>query len=174
MATKRNSSKTTRRLVAQPDAEAQGEHEHPEGEAEGNGGNETQGKLIVKPDPNFALEQNGIKVKKQVTVPVLPFPPGSSILCQIITPIAQSAISDGKMGPARVVEIQAINGSVRLLIVGEVLHSALTRAYEKNSYVGRWFSIQKLPAREDKRYADYAVAEIEDPHGMVHQSPSAR
>jgi hypothetical protein len=44
-----------------------------------------------------------------------------------------------------------------------VLATALARAYPNDGYVGAWFQITKQLPREGKRYADYAIAEIDPP-----------
>lgn len=117
---------------------------------------------LVPPDPAF-LSADGYKVRKRVTVPVLAFPPGATYVCRIIDGIHLSEVEDSKFGPARICHVEAPNGEVRILICGEVLATALARAYPDDGYVGAWFQVTKLLPREGKRYADYSIAEIESP-----------
>jgi hypothetical protein len=117
---------------------------------------------VAPPDPAFATDVV-YKVRKRVTVPVLPFPVGATYVLRPLEAIRQSEVEDSRYGPARVCEVEAPNGEVRILIAGEVLHTALNRAYPNNGYVGAWFQVTKLPPREGKRYADYAITEIEPP-----------
>lgn len=124
------------------------------------GADEATGELAIS-DPAFQAVV--FKVKKRVTVPVLRFGAGTSIVCQITEKIHQSEVEDSDMDPANVAQIKSPSGEYRVLIVGEVLRSELDRAYPKDGYVNLWFHITKLPAREGKRYADYAISEIDDP-----------
>lgn len=112
-------------------------------------------------------------VKKQVTVPTLPWPDDSTI---VFTPI--DAIRQGKelkgtrggkanFGPAKVMTIKAPDGTLRQLIVGAVLEGELTENYPENGYVNRWFMAKKIApnAEKQQRYATYQIAEIEPPRG---------
>lgn len=102
---------------------------------------------------------------KYVATPALPFPTGATYVLKIREPVRVSDVEDAKFGPARVTEVEALDGSVRLLIWNEVLHTAMTRAYPDNSYVGRWFQVTKTAVKEGKRgkYADFAIVEIRGP-----------
>jgi hypothetical protein len=117
---------------------------------------------LVPADPAF-VAVDGYRVRKRVTMPVLPFPVGATYVCRILDAIHVSDVEDSKFGPARVCQVEAPNGEVRLLIAGEVLATALARAYPDDGYVGAWFQITKQVPREGKRYADYAIAEIDPP-----------
>jgi hypothetical protein len=118
---------------------------------------------ILTPDPSFAAA-TPFKVKRRVTVPVLPFPAGSAIVCRILDEIHESQVEDSRYpGAASVCQIEAADGEVRILITGTVLRKALERDYPSAGYVGSWFHIAKLPLRSDKSYADYAITEIEPP-----------
>lgn len=168
MATKRNNPKQTRHLVAQPEPEANAEANGGEQEAEAHGSQGQNGKLVVvKTDPSFLTNNADFKVKRQVTVPVLQFAPGQTIVFAVKSAIKQSNVSDGKMGPAQVCEVVAPNGSLRLLVVGKVLQGALTNGYPNDGYVGKWFAVTKLAERKRSaqglEYSDYGVAEIEPP-----------
>lgn len=125
---------------------------------------------LVPADPSFlAGLASGLKVRKRVTTPVLPFPDGSAILCRIIEPIHESAIEgDNRFGGAKasVCTVEAPNGEVRILIAGAVLRKELEKNYPKAGYVGCWFHIAKLP-RPDKNYSDYAITEIEPPEAVA-------
>lgn len=160
--------KKLRRLTARPDTQSEPERHNPDGDSANSAEQENQQLIaLIKPDPNFAIEEHGLRVRRQVTIPTLQFPVGSSIVCRINSAIRESSISDGRMGTAKIMEIQGVNGSLRLLIVGSVLHSALTSGYKGDSYVGKWFLISKVAARPDKRYAQYGLAEIDTPDGAV-------
>jgi hypothetical protein len=118
---------------------------------------------IVPPDPHFLVPEGGYTIRKRVTVPVLPFPVGATYVFRIIEAIRTSEVDDGKFGAARVCQIESPGGEVRVLIAGEVLATSLARAYPDDAYVGGWFQVTKLPPREGKRYADYAIVEVEPP-----------
>lgn len=130
--------------------------------ANGEASGETEdGGELVPPDPAFLVPGGQPKVRKRVTMPVLPFPAGATYVLRILDAIHVSDVEDSKFGPARVCQVESASGEVRLMIVGEVLATALARAYPDDGYVGLWFQITKQLPREGKRYADYAVAEIE-------------
>jgi hypothetical protein len=141
-------------------------HQAAQARAENGADTPDPGQVAVPADPSFVAGlATGLKVKRRVTTPVLPFPEGSAIVCRIIDPIHESAIEgDNRFGgaPASVCTVEAQNGEVRILIAGTVLRKALERDYPNASYVALWFHIAKL-ARPDKAYADYAITEIEDP-----------
>jgi hypothetical protein len=118
---------------------------------------------VVPADPAFQ-SQTTYAVKRRVTMPVLPFPIGATYVLRPLEAIHQSQIEDSKFPPARVCQVEAPNGEVRLLIVGEVLLTALNRAYPNDGYVGLWFQISKVSGpTPERRYADYAVTEIVGP-----------
>lgn len=117
-------------------------------------------------DQAFAAPIAAPAVKRRITIPVLSIREGQAAVFRILTEITQSEVPDAKYGPARVCQVEAPNGEVRLLILNEVLHAALTKSYPKAGYVGCWFHVVCLPGmKEGKRgsYRDYAVTEIEPP-----------
>lgn len=141
-----------------PQAQAQGEHADGQAQehGEGNGGD-----LVgIDTDPAFIAAES-LRIVKRVTIPVLAFREGTTILCRFAEAIRESEVDDGKMGPAKIAQIEARDGTIRLLIVGEVLHTSLSRAYPEDSYVGKWFAIEKREPRADKRYRDYTITEVE-------------
>lgn len=138
-----------------------------EGQA-GESAEPRDGLPAVSLDPAFVATALPIRVKKRITIPALTIPEGAAAVFRILTAIATSEVADAKYGPARVCQVEAPNGEVRVLILNEVLHAALTKAYAKEGYVGLWFHVVCLPGlREGKRgsYRDYAVTEIEPPTG---------
>ncbi len=120
----------------------------------------------------FTTTTSPIKVARQVTVPVLQWPNDTAI---IFSPL--DAIKDGKelkntrggkanFGPARLMTIRGQKKDVlRVLIVGTVLEGELTENYPNDSYVGKWFTANKIAPNEAKeqRYATYQIMEIEKP-----------
>lgn len=132
---------------------------HQEQQAAGDPGEHQEAAM---PDAAFVSDA-AMEVVKRVTTPVLSFPTGATYVLRILEGIRVSDVEDSKFGPARVCEVEAPNGEVRLLITGEVLATALTRSYPNEGYVGAWFQITKLPPKEGKRYADYSIVEIRGP-----------
>lgn len=124
----------------------------------------------VPADPAFLVPAGGYVIRKRVTMPVLPFPTGATYVLRIVEAIRVSEVDDSKFGPAKVCQVESPQGEARVLIVGEVLGTALGRTYPNDGYVGAWFQITKLPPREGKRYADYAIVEIEPPMNTVDHS----
>ena len=120
------------------------------------------GSDIALPDPAF-MAPDDLTVLRHVTVPVLQLPLNSPIICKIRDAVHRSDIEDSRYpDAANVCQIEAPSGDVRVLIIGTVLGAALDREYPDQTYVGRWFRIAKLQ-RVEKRYADYAIAEIASP-----------
>lgn len=115
-------------------------------------------------DPAFAAPAAVlVKTKRQVTLPVVSWPAGATIVCRIAEAFHESDVDDKRYpGKALVARIEAMNGEARTLIGGTVLRAALDKEYPGSSYVGAWFRMTKL-ARPDKRYSDYAITEIEAP-----------
>lgn len=150
MATKPTTSMQdhARKVLAHQEAQTEPEHEG-----------------AVPADASFVMAAEHYDVVKRVTTPALPFPTGATYVLRILEPVRTSEVEDSRFGPARVSEVEALNGDVRMLIWNEVFHTAMQRAYPKDSYVGRWFQITKLPGKEGKRgkYADFAIVEIKGP-----------
>lgn len=139
-------------------AEAAEAAEHPEADA------------YVPADAAFVLSSgDALEPVKQVSTPALPFPVGATYVLKIREAVRVSEVEDSKYGPARVTEVEALDGSVRLLIWNEVFHTAMQRAYPENDYVGRWFQITKTAVKEGKRgrYADFAIVEIRGPSRLA-------
>lgn len=115
-------------------------------------------------DPAFAAPAAVlVKTKRQVTLPVVSWPTGATIVCRIAEAFHESDVDDKRYpGKALVARIEAMNGEARTLIGGTVLRAALDKEYPGSSYVGAWFRMTKL-SRPDKRYSDYAITEIEPP-----------
>jgi len=110
-----------------------------------------------------------VKVKKQVTMPVLSWPEGATIVFKAVDAIRQGKEVKGsrggavKMEPADVMTVEAPNGAMRQLIVGAVLKAELQEGYTNDSYVGKWFQATKHApnAAKGKRYATYSIQEVE-------------
>ena len=141
---------------------------HQQGQANGNGADaDADASLPIPADPSFAAPVvGGYVVKKRVTIPAISIPPGEAIVCRVLEAIRVSEVEDSKFGAARVAQVEAPDGTVRVLIFNEVLHAALTKNYKGDAYVGGWFHIACLPGmKQGKRgqYRDYAVTEIEAP-----------
>lgn len=119
--------------------------------------------VVVAADTAFAAMSGRFSVVKPVAVPPLAFPLGATYVLKLREPIHVSEIEDSKFGPANVVTVEAMNGETRILIVTEVMGTALARAYPDGDYVGKWFQITKTAMKQGKRgqYADYAIAEID-------------
>lgn len=121
------------------------------------------------------LAPSVVEVVKRISTPALPFPMGATYVLKIREAVRVSEVEDSKFGPARVSEVEALDGSVRLLIWNEVLHTAMQRAYPADDYVGRWFQITKTAVKEGKRgrYADFAIVEIKGPANPPHAAGRA-
>jgi len=137
---------------------------HQQAQTEGGEADEAELPEALPADPAFlAPLASSYTIRKRVTVPVLPFPVGATYVFRILEAVRTSKVDDAKFGPAQVCQIESPRGEVRVLIVTKVLATALAREYPDDSYVGGWFQVTKLPAREDKRYADYSITEIDPP-----------
>lgn len=119
----------------------------------------------------FAGSTTQLAVKRQVTVPVLQWASGA-IIFSPLDPIKEGKelknTRGGKanFGVARLMTIRGQKKDVlRTLIVGTVLEGELTENYPDNSYVGKWFTANKIAPNEAKgqRYATYQIMEIEKP-----------
>ena len=117
--------------------------------------------------------EGAVKVKRRVTVPVLPFADGMTIIVRAIDAIhkgkeiKETANGKPRMGVAMIMTIEAPNGSQRTLICGEVLQKELAEAYPKDAYVGCWFMLTKIAPRPGKQYATYEIVEIEAPNRLA-------
>jgi hypothetical protein len=116
-----------------------------------------------------------VKLKRRVSVPILSWPEGATLVFSPLTVITQGKVIDEKkrgndddgspQKPADIMQVMGVNGSVRLLVVGTVIKGVLNDEYPDGSYVGLWFQATKFePNRARKqRYATYEISEIEDP-----------
>lgn len=125
-------------------------------------------------------------VVRQVTIPVLKWQAGLSIVCQVTSPfkLGKDISSVTKMLPPHLTVAKILtqrgNTALRTLIIGAVLKEELEGQYPNESYVGRWFTMRKL-AREkfinqlgemtEKRYSLYQVLEITDPTVLGIKAP---
>ena len=152
-------------------AEAQTEHAT-EGQDRVSGAAASASTAVAVNSSTGFLQVDGVQVKlrRRVTIPVLPFQNGMTIICRIL-----DAIHDGKevkvgsrgpkMGKARLVTIEATTGMQRTLVVGTVLEAELEENYPNDTYVGAWFAITKIApnVQREKDYATYEIIEIDPP-----------
>jgi hypothetical protein len=145
---------------------------HQQGQTNGAGPAEEPDATALEafaPDPSFAadlLPGTDYQIVKRVTIPAISIGPGAAIVCRILEAVHVSEVEDSRFGPARVCQIEAPDGAVRVLILGEVLHAAITKTYPADKYVGCWFHIACLPGlKQGKRgqYRDYQITEIGAP-----------
>lgn len=117
-------------------------------------------------------KQGGMSPQRLVTVPVLNFPVGTEICCQIGEAIhLGKAIPDevtGRLKQLPVAVVRSVSGGARILVFGEVLQNELEEGYPDCSYVGRWFYIRKHApnAAKAKKYNTYEIIEIADPREL--------
>jgi hypothetical protein len=114
----------------------------------------------------------GYVIKKRVTLPVLPFANGATIVCKFITAIhtgkqLKETQRGPKMGPAEIATVESVSGMQCTLICGEVLRNEIRENYPEDGYVGLWFHMHKIAPRGDRRYATYAITEIEPPNNSL-------
>ena len=129
--------------------------------------------VALPADPAFMEAPGGmvLKIKRRVSIPVLPWANGMTIVCRFVEAIHKGKeIKEGargkpKMEVAMVAEIEGVNGDHRTLICGEVLQRELAENYPNDAYVGGWFHMTKIAPREGRQYATYLINEIEDPRG---------
>lgn len=117
-------------------------------------------------------KQGGMRPNRLVTVPVLNFPVGTEICCQIGEAIhLGKAIPDpetGRLKQLPVAVVRSVSGGARILVFGEVLQNELEDGYPDCSYVGRWFYLKKHApnAAKAKKYNTYEIIEIDDPREL--------
>jgi hypothetical protein len=120
------------------------------------------------------FQMPAIRIKKRVTVPNLTFPDGSKLVCKIVRAIYKGKeMAEGARGPiqkaADLTHIEVITEAghlaTRTLVVGEVLKSEIVDAFPDETYVGKWFYLEKFAPNQakQKKYATYAISEIDDP-----------
>lgn len=114
---------------------------------------------------------------RQVTIPVLKWNAGVSLVVQITIPIKKGkdlkAQGKSKFEAPNVTIVKAVKGQLRTLILGTILDQELREAYPNDAYVGRWFAMKKLPKRifvdptdgatKERAYYEYQIIEISDP-----------
>jgi hypothetical protein len=132
--------------------------------------------IMLAPDARLGTDEvlvNGMRVtvKKRVAMPVLPFRDDMTIIVRFIDAIHKGKeITEGaggkpKMAVAMVATVSSMTGEQRTLICGEVLQREMADAYPNDAYVGAWFMLTRLAAREGKKYATFVINEIEPPSG---------
>jgi len=124
------------------------------------------GKSITAGDRVFS-------VVRQVTLPQLKQVEGQIVHIRITSPIyvskvvakagAKKADANSSDKPADLVNVvNLITGQACTYIVGAAVKGNLEEQYPDESYVGKSFAINKLPAPAGKRYKTYEILEIED------------
>lgn len=131
------------------------------------------GEVLPAPTVSTGATENGmvafsatipqLKVVKRVTLPVLPFPAGHTIVAKLVDRIKTGKVIENSKikQAAKVVTIEAQSGDQRTLIVNHVLENELDQAYPDGEYVGHWFRITKLAPKEGKRYPNFVIEEVE-------------
>lgn len=123
-------------------------------------------------DPAFAVgAYEGVKVKRHVTIPVLKWGDGQTIIFMAVDAIREGKeltnVKAGtiKMEPADLMTIASPAGELRTLIVNKVFGAALIEGYPKDSYVNKWFRAHRFApdTARGKKYATFSVQEIEKP-----------
>lgn len=118
-----------------------------------------------------SFDPSKLKVKRQVTLPILKLMPDTPVYVRI-----DGAIFEGKqlkrgdqenMKPADLMNVtDLVTGESMQIVCGEVLKSTLREEYPNDGYVGKAFRITK-GKRKDKEggrgYFTYAIAELELP-----------
>lgn len=104
-----------------------------------------------------------IKVVRKVSLPVLPFRDGMTIVAKLVDKIRTGkAVENATIKTAaQLVTIEAMNGEQRTLIVNKVLEKELDQAYPDTSYIGKWFRIKREAAKAGKRYPIFVIEEVE-------------
>jgi len=107
-----------------------------------------------------------VTVLKQVTVPVLKHKEGETVMITVLEPMyigkELKASADGtKSKPATLVKVTDIKTNrAGLYIVPAIVSDTWANDYAEHAYVGKSFAIEKLPARDGKRYKDINMLEI--------------
>lgn len=109
-----------------------------------------------------------VKVKKLVTIPVVKFPDGGTL---VFSPMDEFRVGKDikaeNKKPADIVTVRTydFDGKIvpRILVAGHIVKSELSEQYPKGAYIGLWFIARKLQGPEGKRYKVYDIAEIDDP-----------
>jgi hypothetical protein len=107
-----------------------------------------------------------VTVVKQVTVPVLKHKEGETVMITVLDVMyigkELKASADGtKSKPATLVKVTDIKTNrPGLYIVPAIVADTWSTEYAGDAYVGKSFAIEKLPARDGKRYKDINMLEI--------------
>lgn len=114
------------------------------------------------------------KQKRVLTIPTLVLKDNQPVILKFTGPMFTGKIMPVKEGQtekapatlANVVDVET--GEVYQLMVNSVLHALLDEEYEDNAYVGKVFSVERLPARAGKAYNGFKVSEMELESGADH------
>lgn len=126
--------------------------------------------VAVKDSAKTGMVVGGVKFKlaRQVTYPLLKHEEGQTVLIR-----PDAAFYTGKKivnkrdgsqdekEPELVVVTNAEDMRQYLYIVNAVLRDTWSSEYKDNSYVGRWFAIEKMEAPKGKRYKTLNILEVE-------------
>lgn len=113
------------------------------------------------------FDPKAVKVKKVVTLPFISPQVGKPLYLTFTGPIYKGKELKGtgekaKMEPADLAPVVNLEtGEDAILICAALVKGNLSETYEKESYVGKSFMVEKLPKREGKRYFDFSIKEIE-------------
>lgn len=108
-----------------------------------------------------------VKVKRNVTLPVLRQHDGRPIAVQFDSPIKQAKKLDGDTSdrnPPKVASvIDLSSGELMTLICNAAMVSALEREYPDEAYVGKQFAMvsMKRPHKGERSLREYSIREIE-------------
>lgn len=124
----------------------------------------------VVPD-EFLPAEGAPAIVHRVTVPVLRFDPGQTVVCKIITPIEEGEelkqvnekSKKAKYGPAYLARVEGVHGGVRQLVFSTVLRGELDKEYPGATYVGKWFQISKFAPQPGKDYNTFEIIEVKAP-----------
>jgi hypothetical protein len=117
----------------------------------------------------FAAPAGTPAIKRHVSIQVLSFPNGSSLIFRALSPIYKGKEIKGEGAKRKsqvdLLNIQSVAGSVRCLVLGAVLKSEIEENYPTGGHIGRWYYVTKHQPKPGQDYATYTIAEIETPDG---------
>lgn len=103
--------------------------------------------------------------KRAITLPLFKLSANQEYYFKVLAPIyTGKEIAGSQMAAPKLANVLDLEtGELGQIIVGAVLFSSLTEAYEGEDYVGRCFEIVKIPADGNRRYALWNISEVEEP-----------
>lgn len=117
--------------------------------------------VLVAGEP-AKIDLSAFEVEKIVTRPVLRLVDLQPVIFRADAAMFEGkALEGSKMAPATLMNVtDCVTGAASQVVVPKVLNAELDAAYPDDSYVGKFFGVEKQPQQAGKKYSNYRIVEL--------------